>query len=219
MIKCREKLNLEDLLNVREYHSLLCLICPNFPLDLVQKTACIIFLEDAMDSLTSFADFLYALQLQLYYEEFLDRCSDIYDKLLTTVRSPRGTVYIPSASTNQSATTAAAALEGTTMPLEGIAMPLEGLESKHFVDAVMHDMQDIGYRYPPASVLLDIQSKASRSTFYGFVVALARSESLNSSIGVLPPRTEVYHDPIEPIRKSSHSSKRALIKADKEAPD
>lgn len=202
-----------DLLNVREYHSLLCLICPNFPLDLVQKTARIIFLEDAMDSLTSFADFLYAFQLQLYYEEFLQRCSDIYEKLITTVRSPRGTVYIPSASANQSAAT------NTPSTQENSITHLEGVDSKQFVDAVIKDMQDVGYRYPPAAVLYEVQEKAQRSTFYGFVVALARSEKLNNSIGVLPPRAEVYHDSVEPVRKTSNRSGKVFVKNGSGNPD
>ena len=59
------------LLNVKEYHSLLCLLCPDFPMEVVQKTAGISFMEDALDSLTSFADFIYAFQIQFYFEGML----------------------------------------------------------------------------------------------------------------------------------------------------
>ena len=37
-------------------------------MEVVQKTAGIIFMEDALDSLTSFADFIYAFQIQFYFE-------------------------------------------------------------------------------------------------------------------------------------------------------
>ena len=40
-------------------------------------------------------------------------------------------------------------------------------------------------RAPPTPVLRDLLSMAKRVTFYGFLVALARSEALNTAIGKL----------------------------------
>ena len=57
-----------ELLSVKEYHSLLCLICPDFPLEIVQRAARIVLMDDALDCLMSFIDFLYAFQIQLYFE-------------------------------------------------------------------------------------------------------------------------------------------------------
>jgi len=57
-----------ELLSVKEYHSLLSLLCYDFPLDIVQRTARIVLMDDALDCLMSFSDFLYAFQIQFYYE-------------------------------------------------------------------------------------------------------------------------------------------------------
>ncbi|KAL5006675.1 hypothetical protein ScPMuIL_015481 [Solemya velum] len=84
-----------DLLSIQEYHSLLSLLCPDFPFEPVQKTAKIILLDDALDCLISFSDFVYAFQVQFYYEEFLDKCSDMYQSLLQSQRSPRDPVVVP----------------------------------------------------------------------------------------------------------------------------
>ncbi|XP_055279963.1 centriolar satellite-associated tubulin polyglutamylase complex regulator 1 isoform X3 [Moschus berezovskii] len=56
-----------DLLTMREYHCLLQLLCPDFPLELTQKAARIVLMDDAMDCLMSFSDFLFAFQIQFYY--------------------------------------------------------------------------------------------------------------------------------------------------------
>ncbi|KAJ8299446.1 hypothetical protein KUTeg_023506 [Tegillarca granosa] len=87
-----------NLLSIQEYHSLLSLLCSDFPFEPVQKTARIILLDDAMDCLISFGDFIYAFQVQFYYEEFLDKCHELYQSLLQTQRSPRDPVVVPSGS-------------------------------------------------------------------------------------------------------------------------
>merc|ERR1711944_106300 len=38
-------------------------------------------MDDAMDCLISFTDFLFAFQAQFYYEEFLSGCADVYKSL------------------------------------------------------------------------------------------------------------------------------------------
>ncbi|MGH0164594.1 UNVERIFIED_CONTAM: hypothetical protein FKN15_047350 [Acipenser sinensis] len=66
-----------DLLTVMEYRSLLQLLCPDFPVELVQKAARIVLMDDAMDCLMSFPDFLYAFQVQFYYEGSLPSKADL----------------------------------------------------------------------------------------------------------------------------------------------
>ncbi|KAL3843282.1 hypothetical protein ACJMK2_021224 [Sinanodonta woodiana] len=85
-----------DLLSIQEYHSLVTLLCPDFPFSTVQKTARIILLDDALDCLISFSDFIFAFQIQFYFEEFLDKCYEIYQSLLQTAHSPRNPVVVPS---------------------------------------------------------------------------------------------------------------------------
>lgn len=76
-----------------EYRSLLQLLCPDFPVEMVQSAARIVLMDDAIDCLMSFSDFLYAFQLQFYYQEFLDSVLVIYQDLLAG-KSPN-TVIVP----------------------------------------------------------------------------------------------------------------------------
>ena len=63
-----------DSMRVMEYLSLLRLLCHNFPSDMIQKVARVIFSYDAMENMIGFPDFLYAFQVLFYYEVFLSRC-------------------------------------------------------------------------------------------------------------------------------------------------
>ena len=55
-------------MSVKEYHSLVLLVCPDFPVEVVQKVAKIVLLDDANDCLIAFVDFLFTFQFQVYYE-------------------------------------------------------------------------------------------------------------------------------------------------------
>ncbi|XP_069761630.1 centriolar satellite-associated tubulin polyglutamylase complex regulator 1 isoform X2 [Narcine bancroftii] len=88
-----------DLLTVIEYHSLLQLICHDLPMDLAQKAARIILMDDAMDCPMSFVDFLYAFQIRLYYYEFLESIAIIYQDLHMG-KNPN-TVIVPTSSIEQ----------------------------------------------------------------------------------------------------------------------
>ncbi|XP_055403015.1 centriolar satellite-associated tubulin polyglutamylase complex regulator 1 isoform X3 [Bubalus kerabau] len=88
-----------DLLTMREYHCLLQLLCPDFPLELTQKAARIVLMDDAMDCLMSFSDFLFAFQIQFYYSEFLESVAAIYQDLLSG-KNPN-TVIVPTSSSGQ----------------------------------------------------------------------------------------------------------------------
>ncbi|XP_061578158.1 centriolar satellite-associated tubulin polyglutamylase complex regulator 1 isoform X2 [Cololabis saira] len=89
-----------DSLSVLEYRSLLQLLCPDFPVEVVQSAARIVLMDDTTDCLMSFSDFIYAFQLQFYYKEFLESVLGIYQDLLAG-KSPN-TVFVPtSASVEQ----------------------------------------------------------------------------------------------------------------------
>lgn len=87
-----------DLLSAKEYHSLVCLLCPDFPFEPVQKTARIILMEDAMDCLMSFPDFLYAFQTQFFYEEFIEKLQSTYQALISGTYRPGQIVIVPTLS-------------------------------------------------------------------------------------------------------------------------
>ncbi|XP_022083772.1 UPF0705 protein C11orf49 homolog isoform X3 [Acanthaster planci] len=158
-----------DLLNVREYHSLLCLLCPDFPFHLVQQTARIIFMEDAMDSLTSFADFLYAFQVQFYYE----------------AQSPREAVYIPSETSPRQE-------KKQPRPLDQAAP--EGVDCRLFLEAVAKECSDAAYSHPPMACLRELLNSAPRVSFYGFLMGLAKSQVINDAIEMLPAKGSLYEE-------------------------
>lgn len=178
-----------DLLNVKEYHALLCLLCPDFPFDLVQKTARIILMDDAMDCLMSFSDFLYAFQLQLYYEEFLQDCNKIYDKLIQATRSPRETVVVPSSSTSP-----IQKKQQAPPPPQIPEQTPEGVECQVFYESLLQFCEATDSSHPQASCLNDILQNSNRVSFYGFLMALAKNEGVNVGIGVLPVKAAVMDD-------------------------
>ncbi|WAR04036.1 CK049-like protein [Mya arenaria] len=143
-----------DLLSIQEYHSLITLLCSDFPFEIVQKTARIILLDDALDCLISFTDFIYAFQTQFYYEEFLDKCLEMYQSMIQTQSSPRNPVVVPSGTDDSKI----------------------HMSSHHPGDGVdaMHT--------PPTEALKEILFNVPRVSFYGFLMAIAKSDAINEHI-------------------------------------
>ncbi|KAK6192437.1 hypothetical protein SNE40_003906 [Patella caerulea] len=168
-----------DLLSIQEYHSLLGLISPDFPFDVVKKTARIILIDDALDCLISFSDFIYAFQAQLYYEEFLEKCSAKYQSLLQSFCSPRDPVVVPTSGSE----------EATVHQSSG--QRSEDVDSMHFFRAIYPLCDRIEYSSPPISSLKEILFNVPRISFYGFLISIAKSESINAHIGRLPPKMEL----------------------------
>lgn len=71
-----------DSMRVMEYLSLLRLLCHNFPSDMIQKVARVLFSYEALENLIGFLDFLYIFQVLFYYETFLSRCELICADIL-----------------------------------------------------------------------------------------------------------------------------------------
>lgn len=190
-----------DLLTVNEYHSLLCLLCPDFPIDPVHRTARIIFLEDAMDSLTSFADFLFAFQVQFFFDEFLQKCLDIYERQISAAQSPRETVYIPSEmSPRQQKKPPSSSADHP---------PPDGVDTRYFLEAISKECQRAKFSYPALTDLRGVLEASARTSFYGFVVALSKNEAINAGIGMLPCRSALYDDPSQASPSAERKAKRS----------
>ncbi|XP_069132657.1 centriolar satellite-associated tubulin polyglutamylase complex regulator 1-like isoform X2 [Argopecten irradians] len=167
-----------DLLSIQEYHSLISLLCPDFPFEPVQKTARIILLDDALDCLISFADFIYAFQVQFYYDEFMEKCHEIYLSLMQTQRSPRDPVVVPSGTED-------------TKVHQNSHHPSDGVDAMQYFRAVYPLCDRSTFSTPPGNCLKEILFNVPRVSFYGFLMALAKSESINDHIGKLPPKAEL----------------------------
>ncbi|XP_045146970.1 UPF0705 protein C11orf49 homolog isoform X3 [Echinops telfairi] len=172
-----------DLLTMKEYHCLLQLLCPDFPLELTRKAARIVLLDDAMDCLMSFSDFLLAFQVQFYYSEFLESVAAIYQDLLSG-KNPN-TVVVPTSSSGQH----------RQRPTSGEASMLEGVEASLFCQCLENLCDRHKYSCPPPALVKEVLSKAQRLTFYGFLVALSKHQGTNQALGALPDKGDLMHDP------------------------
>ncbi|XP_015818778.1 centriolar satellite-associated tubulin polyglutamylase complex regulator 1 [Nothobranchius furzeri] len=175
-----------DLLSVPEYRSLLQLLCPDFPLEVVQSTARIVLTDDATDCLMSFSDFIYAFQLQFYYQEFLDSVLEIYLDLLAG-KSPN-TVIVPTSSSIEQLLSAKVEDNDKEEQQTGV----DSSTLSQCVDALC---DRINYSHPSRSCVRDILEQTDRVTYSGLLVSLAEHESINQTIGALPSRAELLIDP------------------------
>ncbi|XP_003920102.1 centriolar satellite-associated tubulin polyglutamylase complex regulator 1 isoform X1 [Saimiri boliviensis] len=171
-----------DLLTMKEYHCLLQLLCPDFPLELTQKAARIVLMDDAMDCLMSFSDFLFAFQIQFYYSEFLDSVAAIYQDLLSG-KNPN-TVIVPTSSGQH-----------RQRPALGEASMLEGVEASLFCQCLENLCDRHKYSCPPPALVKEVLSNVQRLTFYGFLMALSKHHGINQALGALPDKGDLMHDP------------------------
>lgn len=156
-----------DLLSMRDYHALLCLLCPDFDLHVVQKTVRIILMDDATDCVMSFSDFIYAFQLQFCYNEFCQKCLDIFTEMEETT------------------------VADTDIDTDNASMKSDCVSGTRFLNALRgrlytNPVGDISL--PSEDIVTDILKQVSVVTYYSFMMALARNEKLCTDIGVLPCR-------------------------------
>ncbi|XP_007436125.1 UPF0705 protein C11orf49 homolog, partial [Python bivittatus] len=172
------------LLTAKEYHCLLQLLCPDFPVELTQKAARIVLMDDAVDCLMSFSDFLFAFQIQFYYSEFIENVAAIYQELLTG-KNPN-TVIVPTSSSGQ---------HRSRQALSECSL-VDGVEASAFYQCLESLCDKSKYSYPPATVLKEILSSVQRLTFYGFLMALAKHHGINKALGALPEKGDLLLDPV-----------------------
>ncbi|KAH9500553.1 hypothetical protein Btru_072247 [Bulinus truncatus] len=176
--KCYKQIGKKgDLLSIQEYNSLIRLLCPDFPFKLIQKTARIVLIDDALDCLISFTDFIYAFQVQFYYEEFLEKTYEIYQNQLQAMNSPRDPVIVPTSGEN-----------GVKVH-QNPHLPSDGVDAMHFFRALYPLLGRSEYSTPPASCLQEILFHVQRISFYGFLMAIAKSDTINAHIGRLPEKS------------------------------
>ncbi|KAM8939181.1 centriolar satellite-associated tubulin polyglutamylase complex regulator 1 [Pelodytes ibericus] len=173
-----------DLLTVKEYQGLLQMLCPNFPMDLTQKAARIVLMDDAMDCLMSFSDFIYAFQIQFYYSEFLDSAAAVYQDLLTGKNS--NTVIVP---TSRSATSRQRQSASDSSSLDGVEAP-------HFYQCLESLCEKYKHSFPPIQLIGEVLASAPRLTFYGFLMALSKHPGINRNIGALPNKSDLPLDEV-----------------------
>ncbi|XP_056455618.1 centriolar satellite-associated tubulin polyglutamylase complex regulator 1 isoform X2 [Gadus chalcogrammus] len=176
----------DRLAGVEEYSSVLQLLCPDFPVELVQSAARIVLMDDAVDYLMSFADFLYAFQLLFYYHEFLASVLTIYQDLLFG-KSPN-TVIVPTSIAVEQLPLLATE-ENTSQELQ------EGVEASTLAECINGLCDRFKQSYPSRTCMLDVLEQSPKVTYYGFLMGLAKHDTINTEIGALPNRSDVLVDP------------------------
>jgi len=183
-----------DLLSAKEYHSLICLLCPDFPLEPVQKTARIILMEDAIDCLMSFPDFLYAFQTQFFYEEFIEKLHSTYQALLSSTYRP-GQIVVAVPTLSRPAQPKSQPPPNATHEASQ-ANSGDGVDVHSFLEAVLqiiHTSNGV-FSCPPIEVIKDLLSSVERVTFYGFLIGLAKHPGVNESIATLPDKSAIMEE-------------------------
>ncbi|XP_031550009.1 UPF0705 protein C11orf49 homolog [Actinia tenebrosa] len=201
-----------DLLTAAEYHSLICLLCPDFPFEPIQKAAKIILMEDAMDCLMSFVDFLYAFEIQFYYEEFFEELHKAYQMIQAGNHRPGQVVVVPTLDRPQ--LKEQQSTQAKDNPQSNLT---DGVDVHTFMDAalqILHTHEHI-FKCPPVSVIKSILSSVERVTFYGFLMALAKHDGANESIGALPQKSSVMEE-IDQDMSSANSSRPKSARAKSE---
>ncbi|XP_063053473.1 centriolar satellite-associated tubulin polyglutamylase complex regulator 1 [Engraulis encrasicolus] len=173
-----------DLLAAMEYSSLLQLLCPDFPSEMVQNAARIVLFDDAVDSVMSFSDFLYSFQIQLYFEEFLESVLVIYQDLLSG-KNPN-TVIVPTSSSVE---------QLNSLAEDDSEAAHEAVDSAVFAECIEALCERFKHSHPSPAAVKEILDNTQRVSYYGFLLALARSETISQDIGALPNKSELLVDP------------------------
>ncbi|XP_008302857.1 centriolar satellite-associated tubulin polyglutamylase complex regulator 1 [Stegastes partitus] len=168
-----------DLLSMLEYRSLLQLLCPDFPVEVVQSAARIVLMDDAIDCLMSFSDFLYAFQLQFYYQEFLDSVLVIYQDLLAG-KSPNTVIVPTSTSIEQLPSVAAEENDKEEQQQDGVEPSMLAQCVDDLCDRFKHS-------FPSRSCMREILEQTEKVSYYSFLMSLAKHETINQTIAVEPP--------------------------------
>ncbi|KAM9754861.1 LOW QUALITY PROTEIN: centriolar satellite-associated tubulin polyglutamylase complex regulator 1 [Menidia menidia] len=173
-----------ELLSPVEFRSLLQLLCPDFPLEVVQSAARMAVMDDC---LLSFSDFIYALQLQLYYQEFLDSVLQIYQDLLAG-KSPN-TVIVP---TSSWAEPPPLSRRGGVWAGGGGEDGVEPATWSQCLDALCERFK---HSHPPRACMREVLERTEKVSYCEFIRSLAREEAVSQAVGALPSRAELLVDP------------------------
>ena len=202
------------LMKVMEYLSLFRLLCYDFPAEIVQNVAQVVFSHGALQNVISFPDFVYTFQVLFCYKDFLKHCERLFFSISSGQLhhlSHGSTVVVSMPSFGEHDSTSArpetaSTSEHSTCPPECTKQ----VDTDVFVKAVTHLIQRQQEREPWLScpsvdtvrVVLTAMPKLS---FYDFILALSRSEHVNAELGTLPPRMEMLSSSFSSFSSSASS--------------
>ena len=194
---CFKRLN-NDSLMLQEYHSLLQLVCPDFPMSfLLDYVSCIFFADEAAEEGIPllFSKFMNAFQVVFYYQPFIGKVRVAYNAVLSVgckqIHSGH-VVVVPTSSTNPPTPRCKSA--GPYSPRMNKKTSEEtneaGIESAVF-QSIIGDIVErmtstqCGEVFPRESALLDILDSRPLVSFACFIRGLVNSDSIQQDLSMV----------------------------------
>lgn len=175
-----------------EYYSLLRLLCHDFPRDMIHNISMVIFLDVSSDNLVSFSDFAYTFQVCFYYKDFLQRCSEECCNITSSssLRARSSPIVVPTSETLLQETVSFHDLNS----VDKNDCLHDSVDPKLFWLSIQHLLagKDQSIPIPNSSAIEEAVFCQNTISYYNFVNALVRSDTVCEEIGVLPPRNTIF---------------------------
>ncbi|XP_015239276.1 PREDICTED: UPF0705 protein C11orf49 homolog [Cyprinodon variegatus] len=178
-----------DLLSMLEYRSLLQLLCPDFPLEVVRSAARLVLIDTRTNRPISNPIGIHQNKRSSSCRpaEFLDSVHVIYLDLLAG-KSPN-TVIVPTSSSVEQLTSAA------TEENDGEQQEQDGVDSSTLGECVEALCDRFKSSFPPGTCMREVLQQSDKVSYYSLLRALAKHEGINQTIGALPSEDELLIDP------------------------
>ena len=174
-----------------EHYSFLRLLCYNFPQDMIHTVSMVIFLDVSSDNLVLFSDFAYAFQVCFYYHDFLQKCSEEFYCITSSssLRAKSSPIVVP---TSESLLTETVSYHDLNDADRNDCLH-ESIDPKIFWLSIQHLLagKDHSMSIPNISAIEEAIFCQATISYYNFVNALVRSDTVSEEIGVLPTRNTI----------------------------
>jgi len=157
----------DDAFNSRDYHALIVIICNDFPYSVIRNCARIISPDKNSEDFYSFKDFIHAIKILLYYDEFVREAMKVFN----TLRHQEHRNHSDDHSESFEALS------------KKVYHACDSVKSKQFYELIELLCLKFSYSVPPLNVLREILLKESAVKFFDFLNQLSANETVNNIIG------------------------------------
>ena len=178
----------QALMQVIELHSLLRLVCADFPLSETEKVATAL---NVANNPVSFTDFIYTFQITFYFDYFLGHLKTMYPSLLSGAYIPP--LYPQFSSAAMVVVPLPPSTATTSTPSSDGQAFRKTVSSEVLLKAALGLCQRIkerepGQSHPSQEALKESLSGVEQLSFYDILLSLSQSDRVNGEIGALPSR-------------------------------
>ena len=196
--ECREPMRIIEL------HSLLRLLCADFPLKETEKVSKALSAHSTTSAVISFTDFSYTFQMTFYFDYFLGHIASLFPSLLSGTYHPAlhsqfssattVVVPLPPSSTTDANSRPATSNKSAAAQTAANEILNRAVNSGIFLEAVLGlclkiEEREPGQSCPTQEAVREVLGGVEQLSFYDFVLKLSLSDQLNREIGALPSKT------------------------------